>query len=365
MAQVVGGPGDQRSHEQAGAPGGTDISAVLRRTGGAEAWFLDEGAFRTRVSCAHCSRRSRHEPPETGIAAGIVCVRLILSLGQRPELGRKDVSRAFEPRFRQRITKSTLKTYEQGSIVASINSDSFLGHQGATITVVIDRPAYAVVQLHVKVYVQPDVVVEPGQVDFGEVAAGQSTEKTLSIRARRGSRWAIIGVEAPEDRYATELVETSRRYGRVEYSLRVRLREGVEPGLLSDVLLLKTNDPAARQIPVAVRGRVLAPLSVSPSSLFLGVLLPGQKVSRALVIRGPRPFRILSVTADGEGFSFSEAGPGSGNPAAQTPRPLHVISVSFTAGEQPGPVARTIRVTADLEAGAEVAVPLSALVVEP
>jgi len=264
-----------------------------------------------------------------------------------------------------RITKSTLKTYEQGSIVASINSDSFLGHQGATITVVIDRPAYAVVQLHVKVYVQPDVVVEPGQVDFGEVAAGQSTEKTLSIRARRGSRWAIIGVEAPEDRYATELVETSRRYGRVEYSLRVRLREGVEPGLLSDVLLLKTNDPAARQIPVAVRGRVLAPLSVSPSSLFLGVLLPGQKVSRALVIRGPRPFRILSVTADGEGFSFSEAGPGSGDPAAQTPRPLHVISVSFTAGEQPGPVARTIRVTADLEAGAEVAVPLSALVVEP
>ncbi len=265
-----------------------------------------------------------------------------------------------------RITQPTLKTYERGSIVASINSDSFLGHQAATINVVFDQPARAVVQLHVKVYVQADVVVEPGAIDFGEVAAAQTAEQTLTIRAARGGRWAITGVDAPEDRYATELAETSRTAGAVEYRLRVRLGEGVEPGLLSDVLLLRTNDPATPQIPVEVRGRVLAALSASPAPLFLGVLSPGQKVSRALVIRAAKPFRILSITADGEGFSFSAGGQGASNgPAAQSPRPVHVVSVSFTAGDQPGPVARTIRVTADLDGGAKVAVTVSALVVEP
>lgn len=264
-----------------------------------------------------------------------------------------------------RISQPTLKTYEQGAIVVSINSNSFLGHQGATISVVFDQPAPAVVQLHVKVFVQPDVTVKPGAVDFGQVGAGQAAEQTLSIRATRGSRWAITAVEAPSERYETELVETARGSGAVEYRLRVRLRQEVEPGLLGDTLLLKTNDPDLPQVPVALRGRVLAPLSASPAALFLGVLAPGQKVSRALVIRAAKPFHILAITADGQGFSFSTAAPGAGDSGAPTPRPLHVISVAFTAGGQPGPVACTIRVSADLNGGAEVVVPVSALVVEP
>ena len=42
-----------------------------------------------------------------------------------------------------RIEKDTLKTYEKGAVIAHINSDRFLGNQGATITVTIDKPQYA------------------------------------------------------------------------------------------------------------------------------------------------------------------------------------------------------------------------------
>src|SRR5690242_19621718 len=41
------------------------------------------------------------------------------------------------------ITKSTLKTWEKGAIVASLNTRSFVGQRNSTLTVVIDKPFYA------------------------------------------------------------------------------------------------------------------------------------------------------------------------------------------------------------------------------
>ena len=58
------------------------------------------------------------------------------------------------------IEKAFLKTYEKGAIIASINSDKFTGRQSSTITVTVDKPTYAKVQLHVKVYIRPDILIE-------------------------------------------------------------------------------------------------------------------------------------------------------------------------------------------------------------
>ena len=48
-----------------------------------------------------------------------------------------------------RIEKQTLKTYGKGAIIAHINSDRFLGHQTATLTVALDKPLHARVPLNV------------------------------------------------------------------------------------------------------------------------------------------------------------------------------------------------------------------------
>src|ERR1035437_10068456 len=78
-----------------------------------------------------------------------------------------------------RIEKDTLKTYEKGAIIAHINSDSFFGRQGATLTVTIDKPLYAEVQLQVKVYVYSDVLLNPSSIGFGSVARGTAAERTI------------------------------------------------------------------------------------------------------------------------------------------------------------------------------------------
>ena len=41
--------------------------------------------------------------------------------------------------------------------------------------------------------------------------------------------------------------------------------------------MLKTNEGQSVQMPLAIEGRVISGLSVSPSSLFMGVVQPGKR----------------------------------------------------------------------------------------
>ena len=79
----------------------------------------------------------------------------------------------------------SLKTYEKGAIVATLNTPSFLGQRGATITVVLDKPFYAEVQLHVSGYIRSDVVFEPGSVQLGDLEQGTATQAESHRQLRR------------------------------------------------------------------------------------------------------------------------------------------------------------------------------------
>jgi hypothetical protein len=100
----------------------------------------------------------------------------------------------------------------------------------------------------------------------------------------------------------------------------------------------------------------MSPLTVSPNSLFLGVLKPGEAVSKQLVVRGKEPFKVLSIKCDDDGFAFKTPG--------EDKKTLHFIPVTYTAGEEPGKVAQEIEIETDLGAGAVTSCVASATVRE-
>src|SRR3974377_528704 len=59
------------------------------------------------------------------------------------------------------IQTPTLKTYEKGAILAKFNTSAFLGARGATLTVTLDKPFPAEVQLHVRGYIRGDMILSP------------------------------------------------------------------------------------------------------------------------------------------------------------------------------------------------------------
>jgi len=240
-----------------------------------------------------------------------------------------------------RIEEPLLKTYEKGAIVAKINTPQFTGHKSATITVTFDKPYYATTQLHVSSYIRSDVVFSPGSVQFGTVDRGSETEKTVTVTRTGRSDWQITDVTSANPHLSVKRNRTDQGRGRVAYQLSVRLDGQVPPGYLRDHLMLITNDPSSPRIPLAVEGLVQSEIMVSPASLFMGVVEPGKKVTKQLVVRGKTPFRILSVTCDGASFEFDTGGEAEA-------KLVHVIPVTFIAGQHPGKVLQTIRIETDL-----------------
>jgi hypothetical protein len=239
-----------------------------------------------------------------------------------------------------RIEKEWLKTYEKGAIVAHINSDRFLGNQGSTITVTIDKPQYAQVQLHVKVHIFSDVLLEPSSVVLGGVAQGNSAERTISVQYTGRSDWRIVEVRSASPHLSGTVTETSRQGGRITYDLKVTLSKDVPVGYLRESVWLITNDQRTKEIPVPVEGQVVGAISVSPSSLFLGVVQPGQSVTKQIVVRGQKPFRIVSVRGDCECLQTTF-------PKDKEAKSLYLVPVTFTAGEKTGRITQVVHIETD------------------
>ena len=128
-----------------------------------------------------------------------------------------------------RVEKNTLKSWEKGSIIAEFNTRAFQGQHGARVTVTIDKPYYAEVQLQVKGYIRTDLTVTPSEVVFGTIDQGHSAERKITIDYAGGSDWKILEVKPASPGLTANFKETSRTPGRVSYDLNVALLDVLRP----------------------------------------------------------------------------------------------------------------------------------------
>jgi len=241
------------------------------------------------------------------------------------------------------IEKDTLATHETGEIRVRFNTKSFLGERGATITVTIDEPSFAEVQLQVRGYIRSDVVFTPGTVDFGAVVAGDGGSAKLDVAYAGSNDWEIVDVRSANEFLEVELDETTRSSGQVGYHMLVHLKPGAPAGLLQDQLAIVTNDSGGKVLLLPVEGQITSPLTVSPASLFLGGVKPGETVKKRLVVRGSKPFRILKVQCDDPRCTFDAV--------ATEPKSLHFVTLAFAATGETGEISKVIRIQTDLGSG--------------
>ena len=252
------------------------------------------------------------------------------------------------------ITTHTLKTWEKGAIRAVFNTKTRSHSNSATLTVIIDRPYYAEVQLSVRGYIRGDVLFTPGSVAFGDVEQGQSVEREISVSHSGRASWEIVDVRSANPHFEVELDSRQVNFGQVSYTMLVRLKPDAPAGYIHDQLTIVTNDSYNSSLELPVEGRVTSSLSVSPSPLFLGVLKPGEVARKQLFVRGNKPFKITDITCAGESFEFK---------VPDTAKKAHLVPVTFTAGSKPGTIDEKIEIKTDL--GATTCCQASATVTAP
>lgn len=228
------------------------------------------------------------------------------------------------------IVNRDVKTWEKGVIRAQFNTDRFTGQRGATLTVTFDRPFFAEVQLRVDGYIRSDLVFNPGQVEFGNVDQGLATVKKIDVVSFGKSNWKIQDVRSVSDYLSVQILDENRQNGKVTYSLGVNLKENAPAGYLQNQLTIVTNDPALTNVPILVSGRVQPSLTVSPQSLHLGDLQPGEASTKNLVVKSKAPIRIAEIVCDNASCTFKF------DPQKQAQ--LHVIPVTLTASDDAGKI---------------------------
>lgn len=248
-----------------------------------------------------------------------------------------------------KILKSDLKTYEEGAIIAELNTQSFVGQRSAVLTVVIDRPFYAEVQLLIKGNIRSDIVMEPGEVRFGEVDAGsgKSSEVKVSYQGSANRDWQITDVRSTNQHLSVKLDPIRDAAGHMTYNMFVKLKETAPTGELNDEIQIVTNERQYNQVTLPVRASVIPQLTVAPQSIELGSLKPGAKVNQRLVVKGKQPFEIKDIECEDDRFQFA---PPDGS------KPVHIVPITFEAGDATGAFKRTIRVITDSPEGSSVEV---------
>ncbi len=229
-----------------------------------------------------------------------------------------------------------------GVVEAEMDTRNFVGNKATTLFVTLHNGAEEVeVGLGVRSNILSDIVLNPGGIDFGTIARGQSPTLSLTIDRLGQPEWRVVKMVSASKVLGATLVETQRANGMVSYRLEVSIKPGAPAGTVRDEIQLITNDPESRSFPVLVTAEVRGDLTASPSVLALGAANSSEPVQGRFIVRASKPFKVVKIEGEGEGYTAS-----ADDGAA---KPIHVVTVAYRAdAAKPAAPARTFRIVTDL-----------------
>jgi hypothetical protein len=231
-----------------------------------------------------------------------------------------------------KIAKYTLAPGEETYLEVAMDTRRFIRKKESGVVVKFTAPRVTEIRLPLKVYIRTDVVFSPGAAKFGAVDFGSSAERKIDIAYAGRNNWKILKVKTTSEHLETDLKGGPRGNGRVNYTLRVKLKPGAPAGNLRERVTLVTNDARNPFVPMAVTARIEADVTITPAFLSIGRIAPGESKFRNIVIRGKKPFAIEKIECESNHEAFKVR-----LPKTDDVRPVHVLPLTFTAPKKLGP----------------------------
>ena len=244
-----------------------------------------------------------------------------------------------------KASATTVAPGQTVSIEAQMDTRNFVGRKATklTVTILTASGKSAEVQLAVVSDILPDIVLNPGTIDFGSIAKGQTPSQSMTIERVGMPEWRFQKMTASPKLLSevdARLDEIERSPSRVAYRLTVSLKPGVASGYLRDEIRILTNDPSSPTVPVLVTSQIQGTITATPSLLAMGRASNGRASGRYL-IRGAKPFTIKGIEGNGDGFKLTVDDDKS--------KSVHVLTLSYDRkeGTMLGDLRRGFRVMTD------------------
>lgn len=233
----------------------------------------------------------------------------------------------------------------QTVIEAVIDTTKFQGYKASGLTLVLDKPQFLEVDLNLTCFIRGDLVVIPGQADFGIVPRG--TKPSVAINLTYGGAqpdWSVLKMQTLSEHVTARMQEVGRSPGgQVQYVLSATLNPSAPTGFFKDEITLVTNDPTGPTIPISVSANVQSVVTAAPSILNIGRVRPGQVVKKTVLVRSSQPFQVTGISTSSDDLSAAAASKGDSAKAVQT------VSLTFKAPESIGPYNGVLEIATDLK----------------
>jgi hypothetical protein len=254
-----------------------------------------------------------------------------------------------------------VKPHETAYIDVTLDGHRIKGAKSVAIYVMVDgknvdgSECHSQGTLQVSAFARLDVVLNPGQINFGIVSPGKRmTPQVLDIEYAGVLDWKVTELVAHKAPLDVTFKELYRQPGRAGYRVTVSIKPDAPVGPLRDELYFRTNDPAGPLVPVLVEANVQASLTVFPTALNMGTLRVGDSTTKRLAIQGAKAFRVLGVEGAGDGIEAQL-------PTAAAPTQIIIVKYQPT---KTGVLRRQLKLKTDLDKESAVTVSVDG-VVEP
>src|SRR5262249_1887013 len=158
------------------------------------------------------------------------------------------------------VKKRVLEPRETTTLVVRMDGRRFAGAKTVGVRVAVGPEFVSSAELRLSANCRSDVVLNPGEVNFGAVTRGHTPTPNIDVEYAGKIAWQVREVVATDVPYAVTIKELYRRQvganQTVGYRLAVTLKADAPVGMNKHEVYLKTNDPASPTVAVLVESNV-------------------------------------------------------------------------------------------------------------
>ena len=241
-----------------------------------------------------------------------------------------------------KLSKDTLLSEETAYLDVTMDTRRFRGPKETKLTITFNQPIFSEVEIRVRAFINPDLMINPGAAEFGGVAKGTDRLLRLAVIYNGRGISSIKDAVCKNPNVAVKLVEVRRDpfNANINYELHVTIKGTAPLGEIREQVMLVTDDPNNRNIPVLVEAKVEPEFVVTPELVNFGVLGPGEKKTMDVYIRSNKkqPFAIDKIESEKTAGTFETRIP-------KETKDFHRLPLTFIAPKEAGPVTEEFTVT--------------------
>lgn len=182
-----------------------------------------------------------------------------------------------------------------------------------TLTLFTNDPENPTVKVQVAARVNPEVIVEPDRIEFGEVNKGQTQTATVRLIQNTDAALVLKNLQlvGQSEHYETKMEEIAPEEwanpDRREYLVTAKVLENAPTGKLRANIVLETEFPRLPRVTVPMGLEVKGLYKIDPQVVTLRSVTTGQTIEDVLKITSEIPFEVLGVESTNDFLTVTHA----------------------------------------------------------